>query len=119
MFGEPLSLALAASGHTLRLMTDPIGIAILAVRLGVTAFGIASGLALWRARPGGPAMARTYLIVASVVLVLMVVAGPPTDLLPGTAERIAAVIVVQNMLWLVYLSRSRQVRARFSGEVLR
>jgi hypothetical protein len=111
--GEPTSLALAASGRAIEFATDPIGIAVMAARLLVGAVGIAAGLALWSRRPAGPAIAKAYLIAASALVIFMVTTSfAPLNLLPGVAQRLALVIVAQNVAWFVYLTRSRQVRMR-------
>jgi hypothetical protein len=113
--GEPVSLALVASGRTVELAADPIALAAIVARLTVTAIGVAAGIALWTARPSGPVIAKTYLVVSSVLIVLLAATRrASTNLQPGVAVPLVIAIVTQNVLWFAYLTRSRQVADRTS-----
>lgn len=104
---EPVSLALLASSKIAVIADRPSALAILAARLVSSGLGIAAGLALWHQRPAGLPLAKAYLILSSLV-VLIVLTTPyfPTNLVPGSAPPLAIAILVQNAAWFAYLTRA-------------
>lgn len=112
---QPISFGLVASSSLDALTVRGVPLAIvLALRLLVTAFGIAAGLALAGRRPSAIFMAKIAL-VASAAMDVFVYATPysPNNRAPGETPIYVAVTVGWSTAWLVYLSRSRRVRSTF------
>jgi hypothetical protein len=109
---QPLSLGLAASTVLDALPMRGLPLALtLALRLLVTALGIAAGLSLLARRAGAVGLA-TSAILASAGMDLFVYATPyyPSNRLPGdTAWYVAGSLVYHGVL-LGYLLRSHRVR---------
>jgi hypothetical protein len=110
---EPLSLALLASTKITGLIDRPAALLILAARIGVAGLGIASGLMLWAGRSAGPLFGKAYLMASSAVVVLALgTRSFPSNVMPGLALPLAAVLLAQNAAWFGYLTRSTQVSER-------
>jgi hypothetical protein len=113
---QPLSLGLVASSalNTLYIRGWPLALAIVG-RLAVAAFGVAAGLALWRARPGGVGLARASLLLSAASDVFTY-ATPyfPNNRPPGDSELILAGSLLWYGVWLMYLWRSKRVRNTFA-----
>lgn len=110
---QPLSFALLASTMIGRLPTRGLPLAlILLTRVVSVGFGIAAGLTLLARRSGGVTLAKISVTVTAL-LDLFVYATPyfPTNLPPGDAPIYAAASMAYAAVWLVYLSRSKRVRA--------
>jgi hypothetical protein len=112
---QPLSFGLVASSSLDALVVRGVPLAVvLALRLVVTAFGIAAGLALAGRRPSAVAMAKTAL-VATAAMDLFVYTTPyaPNDRRPGETPIYIAVSVAWASGWFLYLVRSRRVKNTF------
>lgn len=115
LIGHPLTLGLAASSalDALPLRGLPLAL-VLALRLVVTAIGIAAGLALLARRAGAVALA-TIALVASAATDLFVYSTPyyPSNRLPGDTLWYVAASLAYHGLWLGYLYRSDRVRRTY------
>jgi hypothetical protein len=115
---QPVSLALSASAalQSLSIRGSPLAAAIV-VRVAVTALCVAAGLALTNRHSGAVALARAAL-VASAACDVFVYTTPyfPTNLPPGDAPLYVAGSLVYHTGWLLYLLRSRRVRAYLMDE---
>lgn len=113
---QPLSLSLVVS-NTLEAisMRGRPAFLVLALRLFVSAFGIAAGLALLRLRPAAVTMAKVSL-VASAATDVFVIATPyaPNNRVPGDEPLYIAASLAYCGVWLAYLSRSKRVRRTFA-----
>jgi hypothetical protein len=109
---QPISFGLVASGLLNRLAIRgwPFAFTLL-LRLVVTAFGIAAGLALFRRHPAAVRLAKAAL-VASALCDLFIYTTPffPNNRLPGDTPIVVAVSLAYHAIWLAYLFRSRRVR---------
>jgi hypothetical protein len=114
---QPLSLGLLASGvlKDLALRGVPLALVLL-LRVLVTAFGIAAGLALLDHRPGAVAMAKASLLV-SAAMDLFVYATPyfPSNRMPGETPYYIVAALAYYIVWLAYLFRARRVKNTFGG----
>jgi hypothetical protein len=109
---HPLSLALAASSALDALAIRGLSLAlVLALRLLVTALGIAAGLALLARRAGAVLLAKVA-IVASAATDVFVYSTPyyPSNRLPGDTVWLIAASLAYHGVWLAYLFRSIRVR---------
>ena len=114
---QPMSLALLASSVVDAVAIRGVSLAlVLLLRLAVTAFGIASGIALLGERPYAVAMAQASLI-ASAAVDLFVYATPyfPNNRLTGDTPFYIAWSLAYSGVWLMYLVRSRRVRNTFGS----
>lgn len=112
---QPISFGLVASGSLDALTVRGVPLAVvLVLRLLVTAFGIAAGLALAGRRPSAIAMARAAL-VASAAVDVFVYTTPyaPNNRTPGETPVYVVVTLIWCAAWLLYLSRSRRVRSTY------
>ena len=108
---QPLSFGLVASSSLDALTVRGVALAIvLVVRLIVTAFGIAAGLALASRRPSAVALAKAAL-VATAAMDVFVYTTPyaPNNRTPGETPIYIAVSVAWSAGWFLYLVRSRRV----------
>ena len=112
---QPFSLALDASAalDALPIRGLPLGL-VLGARLIVAAVGVAAGLALLGRRPAAVALAKASLAL-SAAMDLFVYATPysPSNRTPGTTPYFMTASLLFYGSWLVYLFRSRRVRATF------
>ena len=112
---EPSAFALWASGRVASLVRrGPGEAAILAMRTAVAGLGVAAGLALLGRRPSAPALAKAALLSAwALAAVQLLTRWLPANVAPGDeAPRLAALSMYYGG-WLLYLVRSRRVRATF------
>jgi hypothetical protein len=117
---QPLTVAaeIAATLPTLGMRGAPAAIELLAHGL-VAALSVAAGWALWTRNPAGPALAVATMVGAAVIgvqaLYWTVLPGNtfPSDRLPR-----AVLTVAHSIFWLVFLRRSRRVRAIADGTPL-
>lgn len=108
---EPLSLAWLASAVLPQILDRPVALAVLALRVIVTAIGLAAGIALWRRRPHGVALAKAALVL-SALTVLLLYSTPyfPTNRMPGDAVPMATLLIGWNAVWFAYLTKSRRAK---------
>jgi len=114
---QPLSVAIVVSSMVNRLAIRGLPLAlVLLLRLLVTAFGIAAGIALFARRPAAVAMAKTSLVASAAVDVFVYVTPyAPNNRLPGETPWYVAASLAYYGIWLMYLSRSRRVRLTFGA----
>src|SRR5215470_11859778 len=109
---QPISFGLLASGLLNRLSIRgwPFALVLL-LRLVVTAFGIAAGLALFRRQPGAVSIAKASLL-ASAACDLFIYTTPffPNNRMPGDTPIVIAISLAYHGFWLSYLFRSKRVR---------
>ena len=104
---EPATLALVVSASLDRLVNrGPGAILLLVARLIVAGIGVAAGLALWRRRPGGVALARLAMALSlAAVLVTHLTHLWPGRLPPGLEGPALAALLVYYGGWLTWLLR--------------
>src|SRR2546425_81289 len=112
---QPLSFGLVASGVLNRLAIRgwPFAL-VLVLRVVVTAFGIAAGLALLHRHPAAVTIAKASL-VASAATDVFVYTTPyfPNNRMPGDTTIVLAVSLAYHAIWLTYLFRSKRVRKTY------
>jgi hypothetical protein len=87
---------------------------VLVARLLVAALGVAAGLALRDVRPHGVTLARAALVASAAIgLLLLNTRILPSNRMPGDDILYSAALVAHHGAWLIYLSRSRQVKRLF------
>jgi len=109
----PVELALSTAGalHALPLRGVGLG-AILVLRLGAGAIGIAAGLALLGRRPGAITLTKASLAVSAAVDALTYVTPYfPNNRPPGDSTLFFLASMICYAAWFAYLSRSKQVEA--------
>jgi Ca2+/H+ antiporter len=113
---HPLSLAVTASNALSALSVRGTAVvSILVVRLVVVGFGMAAGRALQTVQPGAVALARTALLLSAATDVFVFTTPYfPNNRLPGDTAFYAAASLAYHGAWLVYLARSRRVRATYA-----
>ena len=113
---QPISLGLIASSvlDALPIRGLPLAL-VLVTRVLVAAFGIAAGLALLGRRSGAVTLAKASL-AASAVTDVFVYTTPffPNNRPPGDTALVVAASLAYYSIWMMYLFRSKRVRARFS-----
>jgi hypothetical protein len=118
MLWQPISVALTASGalRSIAIAGFPLAL-VLILRLLVAAFGVAAGLALYSLRTGAVALAKVALI-ASAAIDVFVSLTPyvPSNRSPGETPIVLTASLTYHAGWLLYLSRSRRVRATFPDD---
>lgn len=110
---EPATLALTASAllPTLAIRGTAVLVA-LGIRAAVAALSVAAGLSLWNLRPHGPALARAALICSAVSgTVFLNTRLLPSNRMPDDDVLYTALLLAHHGAWLIYLQRSRVVRA--------
>jgi hypothetical protein len=114
---QPLSLGLVASSvlGSLAIRGWPLAL-VLALRVVVTAFGIAAGLSLLGRRPGAVALAKGSL-VASAATDAFIYLTPyfPNNRPPGDDTLFFAASLAYYATWLAYLVRSKRVRNTYQN----
>jgi hypothetical protein len=114
---QPVGLALVASHLVDAIAVRGVSLAlVLLLRLVVTAFGIAAGIALFATRPSAVALAKASLL-ASAAVDLFVYLTPffPNNRFPGDTPYYIAGSLAYCGIWLMYLSRSQRVRNTFGA----
>jgi hypothetical protein len=118
LVGQPISTGLVASRLLGQLAFRGLPVAAMVIlRLLVTGFGMAAGMALIGRRPGAVVIARISL-VASAATDLIVYLSPyfPSNRAPGETPVYVAAALAYHGFWLGYLSRSRRVKATFPDD---
>jgi hypothetical protein len=112
----PINVGLAASSMLDGLSIRGLPVAfVIALRLVVTAFGIAAGLSLLGARPGAVLVAKTALVVSAAAdLWLFTSPYVPNNRPLGETPWLIAISLAYHTTWLAYLSRSVRVQNTFS-----
>jgi hypothetical protein len=78
----------------------------------VAAISVAAVRALSSRLPGAPALAAVALIGSAAATVQTLYwSALPHQTIPGTEALLSTIAVVHAAIWLIYLKRSRQVRA--------
>ena len=115
LVGQPVSLGVAATNalHALATRGTPLAL-LLAARVLATATGIAAGIALVDRAATALVLTRTALTLSTAVDVL-VYSTPyfPSNRAPGDTQFFIAATLLNYVVWLLYLARSRRVRATF------
>lgn len=109
---QPLNLAVAAMGALDAIAVRGAAVvAVLVVRLIVTAAGVAAGIALSNRQAGAVTLAKAAL-VASAATDVFVYTTPyfPNNRMPGDTIYFVAASMAYHGVWLLYLFRSRRVR---------
>lgn len=112
---EPVSLALVAASRVAALATGHAAAAVLLiVRVFVTAVGVAAGIALWRRHAHAVTLARAAIVLSALEGVARISSryGASTAP-PGTRLPLALVVVAYTAAWLVYLQKSKRVKATY------
>jgi hypothetical protein len=113
----PLQYAIVAASALGSLPVRGLSLGLVLVwRLVVTAFGVASGLALYSRR--GPAVTMTkasLLLAAATDTFVYLTPYFPSTLYPGEAPYYVAASLGYWTVWLVYLSRSSRVRRTYDS----
>jgi hypothetical protein len=113
---HPLSLALTASGAVSAVFSRgaPV-VLVLLLRLAVVGFGMAAGRALQTIAPGAVTLAKAAL-VASAATDVFVYTTPyfPNNRAPGDTIYYVAASLAYHGAWLMYLARSKRVRATYA-----
>lgn len=114
---HPLSLAVTASNALSALTVRGTAVAlILLMRLVVVGFGMAAGRALQTVQPGAVTLARAALVLSAATDVFVYTTPYfPNNRLPGDTAIYVAASLTYHGAWLVYLVRSRRVRATYAG----
>jgi hypothetical protein len=82
----------------------------------VAALSVAAGVALWKASPAGPVLARVAIggiTLAGVQSLYWSVL--PSSVFPSDRPLLATAMIVHGAAWLLYLQRSKRVRAVAEG----
>jgi hypothetical protein len=112
LIGQPLAFALSASSALSAVPIRGVSLAlVMTLRLLVTAWGIAGGLALAARRAGAVPFAKAAIIVDAATD-LFVYATPyyPSNRLPGDTAWYVAGSLAYHAVWLAYLFQSVRVR---------
>lgn len=82
----------------------------------VAAVSMAAGWALWQRNPAGPVLARATMIGAAVIGVQALYWSQlPRNTFPADRLPLAAGTLIHSAAWLIYLARSRRIRAIAEG----
>jgi hypothetical protein len=112
---QPVSLGVAATTalHALPTRGFPLAL-LLAARVIAVATGIAAGMALFERAGVALPLTRTALTLAVVVDVLVYTTPYfPNNRYPGETPFFIGASIANYTLWMLYLRRSRRVRATF------
>ncbi len=115
--GQPILFAFTASSALGALAIRGLPLALLMVaRLLVTAFGLATGLAMTSRRPEAATLAiASLLISATADVVTLTTSIWPSNRMPGDTPVYIAGTLAFHAAWIVYLIRSKRVQATFAG----
>lgn len=110
--GEPLGLAAEVDRRLPSLSHRGTAVVLLVlVRVAVTGFGVAAGLAIFNRRPHAAGMATLALaLLGGVSLFALLTPILPSNRLPGTTGPLAVAVVIYYVGWIAYLRCSRRVR---------
>jgi hypothetical protein len=109
---QPLNLAVAAMGaaNAIAVRGAPV-VAVLVVRIVVTAVGVAAGIALSNRHAGAVTLAKAALISAGATdLFVYLTPYFPNNRMPGDTIYFVAASMAYHGVWLLYLFRSKRVR---------
>ena len=112
---QPIATGLVTSSALDSLVIWGVPMALIMVlRILVTGFGVAAGLALLGRRPGAVGMAMVSL-VASAASDLIVYLTPyfPNHRAPGETPLYVLVSLAYGAVWMIYLIRSKRVHRTF------
>ena len=114
---HPLSLAVTASNALSAMSVRGTAVAlILILRLIVIGFGMAAGRALQSLQPGAVTLAKAALLLSAAADVFVYTTPYfPNNRLPGDTKYYVIASLSYHSAWLMYLARSRRVRATYSG----
>ena len=109
----PLNAAALASRSLPSLDTRGAAAALeLAVHVASAALCFAAGWMLWNRSPGGVWLAAIALCIHPLVIIQALhVSALPRDVRPGLAGPASVLTLVHTTVWLLYLRRSRRLRA--------
>jgi hypothetical protein len=116
---QPLTVSgeIAATLPSLGMRGAPAIVELLVHGL-LAALSVAAGWALWNANPAGPVLARSTMIGAAAIGVQALYWSVlPRSTFPSDRLPIAIATLVHSAVWLVYLRRSRRIRAIADGRV--
>ncbi len=115
IIAQPFRLALIASSSFNAIAVRGQAVLwVLVVRLLVTAWGIAAGLALTNRRPGAVGLTQSAILAAAATDVFVYTTPyAPSNLAPGDAPVVLGAWLAFYAAWLAYLARSRRVRETF------
>jgi Protein of unknown function (DUF2569) len=110
---QPVSFAVEASSALPSLgVRGAAGLIELTVHGLVAALSFAAGWALWQASPAGPPIATVAVAAGGLAGVQSLYWSVlPSNVFPSDRLPLAAFSVVHTCAWLVYLRRSKRVRA--------
>ena len=113
---HPLSLAVTAAGALGALSSRGTAVAlILILRLVVVGFGMAAGRALQAVQAGAVTLAKAALLASAATDVFVyTTVFFPNNRPPGDTPLYVAATLAYHGAWLVYLTRSRRVRATYA-----
>ena len=113
---HPLSLAVTAGGALGALSSRGTAVAlILILRLVVVGFGMAAGRALQAVQAGAVTLAKAALLASAATDVFVyTTVFFPNNRPPGDTPLYVAATLAYHGAWLVYLMRSRRVRATYA-----
>ena len=113
---HPLSLAVTAAGALGALSSRGTAVAlILILRLVVVGFGMAAGRALQAVQAGAVTLAKAALLASAATDVFVyTTVFFPNNRPPGDTPLYVAATLAYHGAWLVYLMRSRRVRATYA-----
>jgi hypothetical protein len=113
---EPINLAFIASAGLNRLLDYGWpAVALLLYRAFVVGLGMAAGRALWTLHPSGPRLARVCVSLHALALVLTFLTPYfPSNQPPSTKTLRLGLTLTLDVMWWVWLSRSRRLRQAYS-----
>jgi len=115
---QPISFGLVASSLLNRLAIRgwPFAL-VLTWRVVVTAFGIASGLALLGRHPAAVSMAKASLVASAATDVFVSTTSYfPNNRMPGDTAIVLITSLTYYAIWLAYLFRSKRVRRTYGSQ---
>jgi hypothetical protein len=112
---QPVSLALSASAALNSWPTrGPKVLVAIAIRVVVTGINVAAGLALTNRAPSAVRLAQAALLLSAACDVFILTTSfYPNNRPPGDTPFYVAATLLYHSIWLVYLARSRRVRATY------
>lgn len=114
---QPLNFAAgaAAAVPTLGMRGAP-GLVELLWHGAVAALSVAAGVAMWKVSPAGPVLARWAVVGITLAGVQSLYWSVlPSNVFPSDRPLLALAMIAHGAAWLLYLHRSRRVRAIGDG----
>lgn len=114
---EPATFAYTASSALSRLLSyGAPAVLLLACRLAIVGLGFSAGLALWRGRAHGVALARLFFCLSlAATWVTSLTPYFPSNRPPSFTVPTLVAITAYHAAWLAYLWRSRRVARLLAG----